>query len=98
MPLLNPYPTMVPVTGGQTLMEHVGRLSTGNTDVSLAHMTVSGAWVESWRRAEHEEVVLVLKGVLTIEHDAGMMQAHAGQSVVVPPGRRLRHSCGPTGA
>lgn len=97
MPRVNAYPTLVPVPGGQIIMEHVGRVSTGDDSVSLAHLTVSGSWQENWRTPEYRECVLVMKGTLVIEHDRGMLNASAGQSVVIPAGTRLRHSCGPTG-
>lgn len=98
MPRLITEPTRVPVPGGKVINEHVGRVNTGNAAVSVAHMIAPADWAEPYQRPEFDEITLVLKGSVTVDHEGGALTAHAGQSICTGAGERVRYSSGPQGA
>ncbi|HSS64198.1 MAG TPA: cupin domain-containing protein [Gammaproteobacteria bacterium] len=94
MPKLIDRPTRVEAAGAppKRIDEYVGRLNSGDDHVSIAHMRSPGGWNEPGQRPEFEELTLVLRGALEVEHEGGVMQVHAGQAVVVRPGEWVRYS------
>ena len=98
MPELLPTPVRIPVPGGKIIDEHVGHASTGEAAVSVAHMRAPAGWDEPAQTPEFDEVTLVLAGQVRVEHTAGVMEVHAGQSVDTRRGERVRYTVGPEGA
>jgi mannose-6-phosphate isomerase-like protein (cupin superfamily) len=49
-------------------------------------------WVEPGQRPAFEEITVVLKGMLRVEHEGGILDVHAGQAVVSEPGEWIRYS------
>lgn len=98
MPRLLPTPSVIDVPGGKVIHEHVGRVATGNDNVSVAHMVAPAGWSEPAQCPEFDEVTLVLRGTVLVEHDGGITAVEAGQSIVTEAGERVRYSCGPDGA
>ncbi len=60
--------------------------------VSVARMTSPQGWVEPGQRPEFEEVTLVLRGMVRVEHEGGTIDVRAGQAVVARPGEWIRYS------
>ena len=98
MPRLNTEPAVIDVPGGKVIHEHVGRVATGHDAVSVAHMVAPAGWEEPAQRPGFDEVTLVLRGTVLVEHDGGVTEVAAGQSIVTEAGERVRYSCGPDGA
>ncbi|AKU16134.1 cupin domain-containing protein [Luteipulveratus mongoliensis] len=98
MPKLLTEPVRIPVPGGKVIDEHVGLASTGEAAVSVAHMVAPANWDEPFQTPDFDEVTVVLKGTVIIDHDGGPTEVAAGQSVVTKAGERIRYSCGPAGA
>ena len=48
-------------------------------------MSPSG-WVEPGQRPEFEEMTVVLRGMVRVEHDGGATEVHAGQAIVTVAG------------
>ncbi|MCC6794775.1 MAG: cupin [Candidatus Hydrogenedentes bacterium] len=95
MPNLITSPTIVQAQGNKPkqIREYVGRVNTGTTGVSIAHMTSPPGWIEPGQRPEFTEYTLVLKGMLRIEHELGEpMEVCAGQCVITLPGEWVRYS------
>jgi hypothetical protein len=46
MPELISEPTMIPVPGGKSIAEYIGRVKTGDNDVSIAVMHAPAGWSE----------------------------------------------------
>jgi mannose-6-phosphate isomerase-like protein (cupin superfamily) len=62
-------------------------------------MTSPSGWLEPGQRPEFEEITVVLKGMLRVEHEGGVLEVQAGQAVVTAPGEWVRYSTpGPDGA
>jgi len=49
-------------------------------------------WSEPGQRPEFEEITVVLRGLLRVEHEAGAFDVRAGQAVVTAPGEWVRYS------
>jgi quercetin dioxygenase-like cupin family protein len=99
MPRLIERPTVIQAAGNlpKRIEEFVGRVNSGSSHASVAKMTSPAGWVEPGQRPEFEEITLVLKGVLRVEHESGVIDVRAGQSVVTAPGEWVRYST-PEGA
>ncbi len=69
-----------------------GRVNSGETAVSVAHMVAPGGWEEPAQAPEFDEYTLVLRGTVRLEHPAGVTDVHAGQAVVTRAGERVRYS------
>jgi mannose-6-phosphate isomerase-like protein (cupin superfamily) len=93
MPTLIPAPTVIQAAGNKPkrVEEYAGRVNTGHADVSVARMVSPEGWQEPGQRPEFEEITLVLRGLLRVEHEGGTMDVSAGQAVVTRPGERVRY-------
>ena len=101
MPRLIDAPAVVAAAGSKPkrIEEFAGRVNSGHTGVSVARMVSPPGWVEPGQRPEFEEITLVLRGTLRVEHDGGALDVHAGQAVVTAAGEWIRYSTpGPDGA
>lgn len=94
MPTLVPAPTRIAAAGTKPKLidEYVGRVTTKTGQVSVAHMRSPSGWVEPGQRPEFEEVTVVLKGLLRVEHERGTLDVKAGQAVITHPGEWVRYS------
>ena len=94
MPRLIPRPNVIPAAGNKPkrIEEYVGRVNSGHTTVSVARMVSPGGWQEPGQSPEFEEVTVVLRGVLRVEHAGGSLDVRAGQAVVTSPGEWVRYS------
>jgi mannose-6-phosphate isomerase-like protein (cupin superfamily) len=84
-------PTTIPVPGGKVIDEYVGQVNTGTSAVSVARMTAPGGWSEPPQTPEFDEVTLVLRGTVRIEHDGGALDVRAGEAVLTRAGERIRY-------
>jgi ethanolamine utilization protein EutQ (cupin superfamily) len=85
-------PTRIPVPGGKVIDEYVGRVNSGEAAISVARMDAPGGWVEPAQRPDFDEVTLVLRGCLRVEHDGGVLDVRAGQAVMTRAGERVRYT------
>lgn len=94
MPKLIEQPTVIAAAGNKPKMieEYVGRVNSGHTAVSVARMVSPEGWVEPGQRPEFEEMTIVLRGMLRVEHDDGVLDVRAGQAIVTSPGEYVRYS------
>lgn len=94
MPELIRQPSRVPAAGEppKLIDEYVGRASTGQDGVSIAHMRSPSGWVEPGQRPEFDEFTIVMRGALVVESEDGQMTVQAGQAVHARPGEWVRYS------
>ena len=94
MPRLIAAPTIVAAarTKPKTIEEYAGRVNSGHASVSVARMTSPAGWEEPGQRPEFEEITVVLRGMLRVEHETGALDVQAGQAVVTAPGEWIRYS------
>ena len=79
------------------IQEYAGRINSGHASVSVARMISPAGWREPGQRPEFEEITVVLRGLLRVEHENGAMDVSAGQAVVTAPGEWVRYSTPETG-
>jgi mannose-6-phosphate isomerase-like protein (cupin superfamily) len=94
MPELISAPARIPAAGTEPKLidEYVGRASTGEDRVSVAHMRSPSGWVEPAQRPDFDEVTVVLRGAVRVEHEGGALVVDAGQAALVRAGEWVRHS------
>lgn len=94
MPTLIKAPTRVEAAGSKPKLidEYVGRASSGDGAVSVAHMRSPGGWVEPGQTPEFDEFTVVLRGLLRVEHHGGVLDVRAGQAVITRGGEWVRYS------
>ena len=78
-------------TRPKLIEEYAGRVNTGHQAMSVARMVSPSGWEEPGQRPEFEEVTVVLKGVLRVEHAGGILDVAAGQGVIARPGEWVRY-------
>jgi mannose-6-phosphate isomerase-like protein (cupin superfamily) len=93
MPTLIERPAVIAAAGSppKTIEEYVGRVNTGEPRLSVARMVSPEGWQEPGQRPDFEEVTVVLRGMLRVEHEGGTLDVHAGQAVVTRPGEWVRY-------
>ena len=94
MPTLIAAPSIVQAAGTppKRIEEFVGRVNSGHQAVSVARMTSPAGWREPGQRPEFEEITVVLRGMMRVEHEGGALDVRAGQAVVTSPGEWIRYS------
>jgi mannose-6-phosphate isomerase-like protein (cupin superfamily) len=94
MPTLIPQPAVVQAAGNKPkrIEEYAGRVNSGHTGVSVARMVSPEGWEEPGQRPEFEEITVVLRGLVRVEHEGGALDVRAGQAVVATPGEWVRYS------
>ena len=94
MPRLITAPTVIAAAGNKPkqIQEFVGQVNSGHANVSVARMVSSGGWIEPGQRPQFEEITVVLKGLVRVQHEQGVLDVRAGQAVVTVPGEWVRYS------
>ena len=64
-------------------------MNSGHAGVSVARMTSPSGWLEPGQRPEFEEITVVLKGMVRVEHEGGVLEVQAGSG-----GRHRRRANG----
>ena len=85
-------PLMVPVPGGKSIAEHTGLASTGNKNLSIAHMVAPPGWGEPFQNPAFDEYTLVSRGRKQVEVDGLKLIVKAGESILIKAGSRVRYS------
>jgi len=94
MPKLIQTPTVIAAAGNKPkeIREYIGRVNSGDSHTSVAQMRSPAGWVEPGQRPEFQEITLVLKGALQVEHENGVITVEAGQAIVTEAGEWIRYS------
>jgi mannose-6-phosphate isomerase-like protein (cupin superfamily) len=94
MPTIISAPSVIQAAGQppKRIEEYAGRVNSGHANVSVARMQSPPGWKEPGQRPDFEEITIVLRGMIRVEHDNGVMDVQAGQAVVTHPGEWVRYS------
>jgi len=94
MPTLIAHPTRIEAAGNKPKIidEYIGRVNSGTSSASVAHMRSPEGWVEPGQTPEFSEFTIVLKGLLRVQHKAGILDIRAGQAVITNPGEWIQYS------
>ncbi|MGB3828245.1 MAG: AraC family ligand binding domain-containing protein [Ornithinimicrobium sp.] len=90
--------TPFPVPGGKAIHEMVGRISSGHTNLSIAHSAAEPGWSEPGQSPEFDEVTYVIAGSMELAHKDGTLTVEAGQAALSRSGDWVRYSAGDDGA
>jgi mannose-6-phosphate isomerase-like protein (cupin superfamily) len=94
MPTLIGQPTRIEAAGNKPKLidEYVGRVNSGTSAASVAHMRSPGGWQEPGQTPLFDEFTVVLRGMLRVEHAGGAIDVRAGQAVIAHKGEWVRYS------
>ena len=94
MPRLIASPTVIKAAGNKPkrIEEYAGRVNTGHTAVSVARMESPQGWAEPGQRPDFEEITVVMRGMLRVDHEGGTLEVRAGQAIVTSPAEWVRYS------
>lgn len=102
MPTLVPSPSVIKAAGNKPkiIKEVFGRVNTGHSELSIAHMDSPSGWVEPGQRPEFDEYTYVIRGRLHVKaEDGSEMDVPAGQAILTQKGEWIQYSTpGPEGA
>jgi mannose-6-phosphate isomerase-like protein (cupin superfamily) len=87
-------PSVIQAAGNQPkrIEEYAGRVNSAHEQVSVARMQSPEGWQEPGQQPDFEEITVVLRGTLRVEHAGGVIDVAAGQAVVTAPGEWVRYS------
>jgi len=86
------HPFVVPTTDGKLIEEHFGKATTGQSDLSIAHMIAPPFWSEPAQRPEFDEYTLVIRGKKEVNVDGESVTLSAGESIHVKHGALVRYA------
>jgi ethanolamine utilization protein EutQ len=94
MPTLISKPTRIESVTNMPIVidEYIGRVNSGNTQVSIALLQCPCGWIEPGQTPEFEEFTVVLKGMLRVGHRTGILDVRPGQAVLTHPGEWVQYS------
>ena len=94
MPTLIATPKRIEAAGNKPKLidEYIGRVSSGHSKLSIAHMRSPRGWIEPGQTPDFEEFTIVLKGMLRVTHEGGVLDVYAGQAVFTHPGEWVQYS------
>jgi quercetin dioxygenase-like cupin family protein len=94
MPRLIDAPTVIKAAGNlpKRIEEYAGRVNSGHQAVSVARMVSPQGWQEPGQRPDFEEITVVLRGTVRVEHEGGSLNVVAGQALITSPGEWVRYS------
>lgn len=89
---LQTSPFKLPTTDGKLIEEHEGVASTGNKNLSIAHMIAPAGWSEPFQTPAFDEYTLVSRGKKMFEVDGAEIVLEKNQSILIKAGTRVRYS------
>ena len=94
MPTLIAHPARIEAAGNKPkiIEEFVGRVNSETAGVSVAHMISPSGWEEPGQTPEFDEVTVVVRGALRVEHRDGAFEVQTGQAVITHRGEWVRYS------
>ena len=84
-------PFLAPTTDGK-LIEEIWGNSSGNSELSIAHMVAPPNWTEPFQTPEFDEYTYITKGKKQFEIDGKIIVLEAGQSIRIEKGAQIRYS------
>lgn len=85
-------PFVVPTDDGKLIEEHHGLATTGNKNISIAHMVAPPGWSEPFQTPEFEEYTYIIRGKKQFIIDGETVILEAGQSIKIEKNVRVQYS------
>ncbi len=96
--ITGPARIAVPGDPPKQIEEFVGHVSSQTDGVSIARMVAPPGWEEPAQTPAFDEYTIVLRGLVRVEHDGGVVDVRAGEAIVTHAGERVRYSTPDEGA
>src|SRR5438045_4015018 len=73
MPTVITAPSVIKAAGEppKRIEEYAGRVNSGHAGVSVARMVSPSGWREPGQRPDFEEITVVLRGMVRVDHEGG---------------------------
>lgn len=84
-------PFIVPTNDGKIIEEIWGN-STGNSEISIAHMIAPPNWAEPHQNPQFDEFTYIISGRKQFEIDDETVVLEKGQSILIQKGARIQYS------
>ncbi|MDW3652609.1 MAG: cupin domain-containing protein [Bacteroidia bacterium] len=85
-------PFVVPTTDGKLIEEHHGKATTGNSQISIAHMVAPPGWNEPFQTPEFDEYTYIIRGKKQFIIEGETLILEAGQSIKIEKNTRIQYS------
>ena len=85
-------PFVVPTDDGKLIEEHHGLATTGNTDISIAHMVAPPHWSEPFQSPTFDEYTYIIKGKKQFIIEGETVILEAGQSIKIEKNARVQYA------
>ncbi|MCX6639235.1 MAG: cupin [bacterium] len=87
-------PTIIKAAGNKPkiIEEFIGRVNSGDHQVSIARMKSPGGWVESGQTPEFTEYTVVFRGLLRVKTVTCQTDVRAGEAIITHPGEWVQYS------
>lgn len=85
-------PFVVPTTDGKVIEEHHGKATTGNSEISIAHMIAPSGWNEPFQTPEFDEYTYIISGKKQFIIEDEIVILEAGQSIKIEKNTRVQYS------
>ncbi|NBR04171.1 MAG: cupin [Planctomycetes bacterium] len=94
MPKIISTPTQIEAagTGNKIIQEFFGKVTSADSNISIAKMQSPEGWSEPGQTPEFDEYTLVLKGCMHVETKNGLKIIKAGQAIHTFAGEWIRYS------
>jgi mannose-6-phosphate isomerase-like protein (cupin superfamily) len=94
MATLVPSPSTIQAAGNKPkiIEEFIGRVNTRTESTSIARMQSPAGWEEPGQKPEFDEFTVVLKGMLRVRTQTGVLDVRAGQGVIAHRGEWVQYS------
>ncbi len=78
---------------GITIAEFFGRISSGETEMSICRISSGAGWSEPRQRPEFDEYTIMISGALYLTSEDGSVTiVRTGEAVLVPKGESVQYS------
>lgn len=82
--IIQQSPVRIPVPGNKLIEEFIGKASTGNEEVSVAHMIAPPSWDEPVQIPQFDEITIIIRGKMRILIDNNeRIDLQAGNSITI---------------
>jgi ethanolamine utilization protein EutQ len=85
-------PFVVPTTDGKLIEEHHGKATTGNSEISIAHMIAPSGWSEPFQTPEFDEYTYIISGKKQFIIEDEIVILEGGQSIKIEKNTRVQYS------
>ncbi|MDR0870645.1 MAG: hypothetical protein LBN39_07615 [Planctomycetaceae bacterium] len=96
MPQHIPYPVRFrdSAVQGDEIQEYIGKISTGNTGISVGLLSFPAGWNEPPQTPDFDEYVCVYDGELTVATEYNEFHVEQDKGLFIPKGERIQYSTG----